>query len=194
MQNGLYDGSTVSPYSSQRDPEALRQMLILQLPTMLRNVQDWTSSGCLNVTLLAVDVARRVAANLATELLKLENFVVLRGHESEFDLQARTVSRHRLLQMALTCAQLLTSPQTDAPRNAPMGEESEVSEQWKLPLNVRRQSPIIAYYHEVQARSQSTVFTFQTLLEYRGLSAYNLEHVHRAAYETPAACCRLFGA
>ena len=80
----------------KHDTESIKQMLELHLPIYALDHVDWLSCDCLKISMFATTIALRVAKHIANNLKNLENFVSLRGHETEFDLFKKDIKTYKI--------------------------------------------------------------------------------------------------
>jgi hypothetical protein len=123
-----------------------------------------------------VDVARRLAENMAEALRRLDSMAIFRGHEADFDMGARAMSEARVLELSLVCAERMTDP--DAQEDVPDA----------LPTHVRALKVVEAYNREVRARDQRLQTVFLALLERTRVPNYELEHICAPSKKTEAGC------
>ena len=148
----------------KHDTESIKQMLELHLPIYALDHVDWLSCDCLKISMFATTIALRVAKHIANNLKNLENFVSLRGHETEFDLKTCNVSENRLCNMTMCCAKLMTTIYSDNDSNA-----------WSLPRDVRLKAIVKDYNRSINEQRSDRIYFFKTIAHFsETLTTYSL--------------------
>jgi len=93
---------------------------------------DILSCDCIYITSYSVKIARKVADNIHKYLLKISNVdLIIRGHESEFNISTLTITENRIINMVFYCAfKVITQI---------------------LPDEIKNQNPILEYRQKVIA-------------------------------------------
>jgi hypothetical protein len=163
-------------YLRVRDRDAAKQLLSMHLPGLTATSVDWSASGCLRVTLLAVAMARRIADNLAQSLRARTSMSVFMGHERDINIEGRAMAEGRILELALLCAELMTDPTASEAVN------------WALPGYVREIMAVSHYHALTRGRAPEMVGLFRIHLEFRGLPSYALEHLYEEPPKVKVSC------
>ena len=152
-----------------RDNDSVRELLQLHVHSVNSRCEDWVSSNCMRITIVAVSVAKRIAENLAIALRDLKDSRCLNGYEDQFNIDTREISGARLLTMALYAAELLA------------GEF--------LVQSVRDRPGVKIYLREVANKDPQQIFIFRSLLNPWDVPQYGMSHYSK---KVKAACCGFF--